>query len=33
MALPDEIAGFAVILAEPDAAYVVAQTYNIDGGN
>ena len=33
MARPDEIAGLAVFLAGPDAAYIVAQTYNIDGGN
>ena len=33
MARPDEIAGLAVFLASDDAAYVVAQTYGIDGGN
>ena len=33
MAQPDEIAGLAVFLASPDAAYIVAQTYGIDGGN
>jgi len=33
MAQPNEIAGLAVFLAGPDAAYIVAQTYNIDGGN
>ena len=33
MARPDEIGGLAVFLASPDADYVVAQTYNIDGGN
>ena len=33
MARPDEIAGLAVFLAGPDAGYIVAQTYNIDGGN
>jgi NAD(P)-dependent dehydrogenase (short-subunit alcohol dehydrogenase family) len=33
MAHPDEIAGLAVFLAGPDASYIVAQTYNIDGGN
>ena len=33
MARPDEIAGLAVFLASPDADYIVAQTYNIDGGN
>ena len=33
MARPDEIAGMAVFLAGPDSGYVVAQTYNVDGGN
>ncbi len=33
MARPDEIAGLATFLAGPDADYIVAQTYNIDGGN
>ena len=33
MARPDEISGMAAFLAGPDAAYVVAQTYNVDGGN
>ena len=33
MARPDEIAGLAVFLASPDAEYIVAQCYNIDGGN
>jgi len=33
MARPDEIAGMAVFLASEDASYVVAQTYNVDGGN
>ncbi len=33
MARPEEIAGLAVFLASSDADYVVAQTYNIDGGN
>ncbi len=33
MARPDEIAGLAVFLAGPDSGYIVAQTYNIDGGN
>ena len=33
MARPDEIAGMAVFLASADADYVVAQTYNVDGGN
>ncbi len=33
MARPDELAGLAVFLASGDADYIVAQTYNIDGGN
>ena len=33
MAKPEEIAGLAVFLASSDADYIVAQTYNIDGGN
>ncbi len=33
MAQPGEIAGMAVFLASPDADYIVAQTYNVDGGN
>ena len=33
MARPDEIAGMAVFLAGDDADYIVAQTYNVDGGN
>jgi acetoin reductase-like protein len=33
MARPEEIAGLAVFLASEDADYIVAQTYNIDGGN
>ena len=33
MARPSEIAGMAVFLASPDADYIVAQTYNVDGGN
>ena len=33
MARPDEVAGLALFLAGPDSAYIVAQTYNIDGGN
>jgi NAD(P)-dependent dehydrogenase (short-subunit alcohol dehydrogenase family) len=33
MARPEEIAGLAVFLASEDAEYIVAQTYNIDGGN
>ena len=33
MARPDEIGGLATFLASPDADYIVAQCYNIDGGN
>jgi D-sorbitol dehydrogenase (acceptor) len=33
MGLPDDLTGGAVFLASSDADYVVAQTFNIDGGN
>ena len=33
MGKPDDLAGAAVFLASDDADYVVAQTFNIDGGN
>jgi NAD(P)-dependent dehydrogenase (short-subunit alcohol dehydrogenase family) len=33
MARPDELGGLATFLASSDADYIVAQTYNIDGGN
>jgi acetoin reductase-like protein len=33
MAKPEEIGGLAAFLASADADYIVAQTYNIDGGN
>lgn len=33
MARPDEISGMAAFLAGEDASYIVAQTYNVDGGN
>jgi NAD(P)-dependent dehydrogenase (short-subunit alcohol dehydrogenase family) len=33
MARPDEISGLATFLASEDADYIVAQTYNVDGGN
>ena len=33
MAYPGEVAGLAVFLAGADAGYIVAQTYNVDGGN
>ena len=29
----EDLAGMAVFLASPDADYIVAQTYNVDGGN
>jgi acetoin reductase-like protein len=33
MGRPDDYRGIAVFLASPDSDYVVAQTYNVDGGN
>lgn len=33
MARPEELSGLFVFLASSDADYIVAQTYNIDGGN
>lgn len=33
MGEPDDIAGAAVFLASDDAAYITAQTLNVDGGN
>jgi D-sorbitol dehydrogenase (acceptor) len=33
MARPEEIAAMAAFLASEDAGYIVAQTYNVDGGN
>jgi D-sorbitol dehydrogenase (acceptor) len=33
MARPHEIAGMATFLASEDADYILAQTYNVDGGN
>jgi D-sorbitol dehydrogenase (acceptor) len=33
MARPEDLTGMAVFLASPDADYIVAQTYNVDGGN
>jgi galactitol 2-dehydrogenase len=33
MATPADLAGMAVFLASADADYIVAQTYNVDGGN
>ena len=31
-ATPDDLVGMAVFLASPEADYIVAQTYNVDGG-
>jgi len=33
MATPADLTGMAVFLASSDADYIVAQTYNVDGGN
>lgn len=33
MGTADDLSGMAVFLASPDADYIVAQTYNVDGGN
>ncbi|MGH7210424.1 MAG: L-iditol 2-dehydrogenase [Acetobacteraceae bacterium] len=33
MGRPEDLAGMAVFLASADADYIVAQTYNVDGGN
>ena len=33
MGKPEDLTGMAVFLASEDAEYVVAQTYNVDGGN
>ena len=33
MGRPEDLAGCAVFLASADSDYVVAQTYNVDGGN
>ena len=32
-ALPEDLVGMAVFLASAESDYVVAQTYNVDGGN
>jgi galactitol 2-dehydrogenase len=32
MGRPADLTGMAVFLASPDADYIVAQTYNVDGG-
>ena len=33
MATPDDLTGMAIFLASDEAKYIVAQTYNVDGGN
>ncbi len=33
MATPEDLTGMAIFLASDEANYVVAQTYNVDGGN
>ncbi len=33
MGTPEDLTGMAVFLASADAEYIVAQTYNVDGGN
>ncbi len=33
MGVPEDLCGMAVFLASADSDYVVAQTYNVDGGN
>ena len=33
MARPEDLAGMAVFLASAESDYIVAQTYNVDGGN
>ncbi|MBK5417682.1 L-iditol 2-dehydrogenase [Pseudomonas sp. TH31] len=33
MATADDLAGMAIFLASPESEYIVAQTYNVDGGN
>jgi NAD(P)-dependent dehydrogenase (short-subunit alcohol dehydrogenase family) len=33
MGRPEDLTGMAVFLASPEADYIVAQTYNVDGGN
>ncbi len=33
MATPDDLTGMAIFLASKDSDYIVAQTYNVDGGN
>lgn len=33
MATADDLVGMAIFLASPESEYIVAQTYNVDGGN
>ncbi len=33
MATPDDLAGMAIFLASAESDYIIAQTYNVDGGN
>jgi NAD(P)-dependent dehydrogenase (short-subunit alcohol dehydrogenase family) len=33
MARPEDLAGMAIFLASAESNYIVAQTYNVDGGN
>ena len=33
MGVAEDLTGMAVFLASDEAAYIVAQTYNIDGGS
>ena len=33
MGRPEDLTGMAIFLASEDAEYIVAQTYNVDGGN
>ena len=33
MGRPEDLTGMAVFLASQEADYIVAQTYNVDGGN
>ena len=33
MGTPQDLTGMAVFLASKDSDYIVAQTYNVDGGN
>lgn len=33
MATADNLVGMAIFLASPESDYIVAQTYNVDGGD